>query len=100
MSGFANRLTIRRWAYYALLSLTAAGFFWITGYDALTELTDSWGKERQIEQAIQQIEAENHRIEGAIEELAPEGKAVERIARQDLGWAKRGEIVVKIPEKR
>ena len=90
----------RRWAPYALLLFVAVGFFWMTGYDALSELTDSWRKEEELEQAVRQLEEENNRIEVAIEELAPGGKAVERIARQDLGWAKPNEIVVKIPEKK
>jgi len=83
-----------------LILLGIVGFFWLTGYDALIDLTESWDKEAQIEQAIHQIEQENEQIEGAIKELAPNGKAVEQIARQELGWAKHGEIVVKIPEKK
>ena len=84
---------------YGLLLLGAIGFFWLTGYDALVELTNSWEKENQLEQEILRLEFENERVDAAIKELAPYGKAVERIARQDLGWAKPGEIVVKIPEK-
>ncbi len=84
---------------FGLLLLGGIGFFWLTGYDALVELTDSWEKENQLEQEILRLELENERVDAAIKELAPDGKAVERIARQDLGWAKPGEIVVKIPEK-
>ena len=90
----------RRWAPYALLLVVAMGFFWMTGYDALSELTDSWRTEDELEQAVRRLEEENERIEATIKELAPGGKAVERIARQDLGWAKPNEIVVKIPEKK
>lgn len=84
---------------YGLLLVGPLGFFWLTGYDALSELTDSWEEENQMEQAIRRLELENEQLDAAIKELAPGGKAVERIARQDLGWAKPGEIVVKIPEK-
>lgn len=90
---------IRRWVLYGLLLGAAIGFFWLSGYDALVALTDSWEKENQMKQAIRRLELENQQLDAAIKELAPDGKAVERIARQDLGWAKPGEIVVKIPEK-
>lgn len=85
--------------FYGLLLLGVTGFFWLTGHDALGELTDSWEKEKQMEQAIRRLELENQQLEATIKELAPDGQAVERIAREDLGWAKPGEIVVKIPEK-
>ena len=52
-----------------------------------------------MEESVRELEDENGRIETAIKELAPDGKAVEQIARQDLGYAKPGEIVVKIPDK-
>lgn len=100
MSRAANLYGIRRWAYYALLAVAGGGFFWLTRYDALAELTDSWRKEAELNQAIHRLEEDNHRLEAAIEDLAPDGKAVERIVREDLGWAKRGEIVVKIPDKK
>lgn len=95
-----NHSRIRRWAYYALLFVAVAGLFWLPGYDALGELTDSWQKENEMEQAIEKLKQENDRIEAAIGDLGHEGKAVERIAREELGWAKRDEIVVKIPEKK
>jgi len=100
MSRAAIHFRTRRWGYYAVLILTAVCFFWLTGYDALAELTDSWREEREMEQAIQQLEEKNQRLEAVIQELAPGGKAVERIARQELGMAKGDEIVVKIPEKK
>jgi cell division protein FtsB len=96
----ASHSGIRRWASYGLIFVAVAGLVWLSGYDALAELTDSWRKESEMQQAIEKLERENQRIEAAIGELAPEGKAVERIARQELGWAKRDEIVVKIPEKK
>ena len=100
MPAAEKRSRSRRWAPVALALLVAVGFFWMTGYDALSELTDSWRTEDELEQAVRQLEEENKRIEAAIKDLAPGGKAVERIARQDLGWAKPNEIVVKIPDKK
>lgn len=94
-----QRNKARRWLRFGLLLLGFLGFFWLSGYEALVDLTDSWDKESQMEEAVRQLEDENDRIETAIKELAPGGKAVEQIARQDLGWAKPGEIVVKIPDK-
>ena len=99
MSDEQQRSRVRRWLPLGLLLLGFFGFFWLNGYQALVDLNDSWEQESQMEEAIRQIEDENGRIETAIKELAPDGKAVEQIARQDLGYAKRDEIVVKIPDK-
>ena len=90
----------RRRLLYVGLLLAAAAFFRFAGYDGLMELRESWRTERQLESELQQLREENLRIEGGIEELAPDGAAIERIARQDLGWAKPGEIVIKIPGKK
>lgn len=99
MPNESQRDKVRRWLPLGLLLLGFLGFFWLNGYEALVDLNDSWEKESQMEEAVRQLEDENARIETAIKELAPDGKAVEQIARQDLGYAKPGEIVVKIPDK-
>ena len=90
----------RRRLLYVVLLVAAAAFFRFAGYDGLIELRQSWQQERELESDLQQLQEENLRIEDGIEELSPDGAAIERIARQDLGWAKPGEIVIKIPEKK
>ena len=90
----------RRGLLYVGLLVAAAAFFRFAGYDGLMELRSSWREERELQQELQRLRDENVSIEDGIEDLSPDGAAIERIARQDLGWAKPGEIVIKIPEKK
>ena len=48
---------------------------------------------------IQRLEAENVRLRGEIESVRRSSYAVERIAREELGMSKRGEIVYLLPKK-
>ncbi len=48
---------------------------------------------------IRQLEAENARLRGEIESVKKSTYAVERIAREDLGMSKKGEIVYMLPKK-
>jgi cell division protein FtsB len=89
----------RGWRWYFLLFLAAFALTQLSGLRTLAELTAKWRQERDIEQRIDTLLKENSRIEKTIHDLSPDGQAIEQIARQELGWAKAGEIVVKIPEK-
>ena len=95
-----RRSTNGRRLLYAAILVAVVAFFRIAGYDGLIDLRQSWQQERELESEVQQLRDENGRIEDGIEELSPDGPAIERIARQELGWAKHGEIVIKIPEKK
>ena len=46
---------------------------------------------------IQQLQAENARLRGEIESVKKSTYAVERIAREDLGMSKKGEVVYMPP---
>ena len=48
---------------------------------------------------IARAEADNARLRGEIESVRRSTFAVERIAREDLGMSKRGEIVYMLPKK-
>jgi cell division protein FtsB len=63
-------------------------------------LRDVWMQEAEMRKKIEELRQVNARFEGEIKELSPGGDVVERIARQDLGWAEPGEIVIKVPEKK
>ncbi|MEZ5393786.1 MAG: septum formation initiator family protein [Bryobacterales bacterium] len=55
-------------------------------------------QERQLEAEVQQIKAENDALDAEIQSLQQEGW--EKLARERLGLAKKGEYVVKIPGKK
>lgn len=89
----------RRWIVYLL---AACGLFlWAqsSGIPTFVELKDAWVQERSREQKIQAIRDENNRIEESIKELSPNGREIEKLARQDLGLAKPDQTVIKIPDK-
>jgi cell division protein FtsB len=49
---------------------------------------------------IKRLQADNVRLRGEIESVKKSTYAVERIARQDLGMSKKGEIVYMLPKDR
>lgn len=90
----------RRSLVFALWAVAVFGFYHFAVEQELTELRQAWHRERGLRDEIEALRQENAHIEKVIEELGPGGAEIERIARQELGWANDGEIVVKIPEKR
>ena len=91
-----------RWRWLGFLALVLVGFvfYHLSIYERMTELTASWEREEQIQLRLGSLREENARLEAAIDDLAPEGPAIERIARQKLQMARQDETLVKIPEKR
>lgn len=89
----------RGWILYLLLGCGLFLWFQRSGIPTVVELKNAWNQERVREQKIQALQEENDRIEQSIKELAPEGREVEKLARQELGLAKPGQTVIKIPDK-
>lgn len=52
----------------------------------------------KLQQEIQQLDQENQRITGEVEALKTDPRAIERIAREQMGLAKPGEYVIRLPE--
>jgi cell division protein FtsB len=93
-------LLTRRGSRLLLLVGAVLLLYQLSGYEALVGLRDVWTQVAAMRSKIDSLREENTRIESEIKELAPDGNEVERIARQDLGWAEPGEIVIKVPEKK
>ena len=89
----------RRWILYAVGGLVVGLWFQQSGLETVVELRNAWRQERSREQKIQAIRDENDHIEASIRELGPNGAGVEKLARQELGLAKPGQTVIKIPDK-
>ena len=53
----------------------------------------------EIRKEIGRLEQENRRLQGCVEGLRSDPASVERIAREDMGLARPGEYVFKIPSK-
>ncbi len=90
----------RRWVFYLLAGCGMFLWFQRSGIPTVVELRDAWRQEHVREQKIQAIREENENIEESIKELGPDGREVEKLARQELGLAKPGQTVIKIPDKK
>ena len=56
--------------------------------------------QKQIEQTrakIEQLNRDNSELTGQIESLRTDPKAIERIAREEMGLARPGEMIFKLP---
>jgi cell division protein FtsB len=53
----------------------------------------------EIRKEIDRLEEENRQLQGCVEGLKSDPASVERIAREDMGLARPGEYVFKIPSK-
>lgn len=65
----------------------------------LHELQHARTRVATLRAEIAQLEAENARLRAEIESVKKSSYAVERIAREDLGMSRQGEIVYMLPKK-
>ena len=63
------------------------------------ELRQAWQDEAGLKREIEQIKLDNAVYEEEIEDYEHNGPALMRRAREVLGVARPGEVIVKIPEK-
>lgn len=54
---------------------------------------------QQLQQQIQLLQQENRELESQIKALKSDPKAIEKLAREGMGMARPGEIIVTMPEK-
>ena len=65
----------------------------------LPELQHARARVANLHAQIDRIEAENARLRAEIESVKKSTYAVERIAREDLGMSRKGEVVYMLPKK-
>jgi cell division protein FtsB len=53
----------------------------------------------RVKQEIESIDTENRRLEDSVKSLKSDPQAIERIAREEMGLARPGEYIFKIPSK-
>ncbi len=83
-----------------VLAVVGVTFYGLSVHERFSELGDSWEQERALEEKIENLLRENAAIEGLIEDLGPDGREVERIAREELRLATGDQAVIDIPEKK
>jgi cell division protein FtsL len=80
----------------ALLILGGIASLFVTGR-ATSELQQSRKRVESLHVEIQQLQQENARLRAEIDSVRNSTYAVERIAREDLGMSKRGEVIYLLP---
>lgn len=65
----------------------------------IAELQHARQRVSSLRSEIHQLESENARLRAEIESAKKSSYAVERIAREDLGMSKKGEVVYMLPRK-
>jgi cell division protein FtsL len=76
----------------AVITLVAVFAVFFSGR-AASELQESRKRVDTLRAEIRRLESENARLRGEIDSVRKSTYAVERIAREDLGMSKKGEIV-------
>ncbi len=88
-------------ASYVLVSLLFSallfGIFLVTDHGFLKVRRQRLELSR-VQAEVSSLAAENERLEEEVKALANDPKAVERIAREDLGFARADEVVVQLPK--
>lgn len=64
----------------------------------LPELQHARTRVAELHAGINRLEAENARLRAEIESVKKSSYAIERIAREDLGMSKEGEVVYMLPK--
>ncbi len=65
----------------------------------IAELQHARTRVAQLQSDIKRLQAENARLKAEIDSVKKSSYAVERIAREDLGMSKKGEVVYMLPKK-
>ena len=80
----------------AAFALAGIGSLFVTGR-ATSGLQQSRKRVASLTTEIRQLEKENVRLRAEIDSVKKSTYAVERIAREDLGMSKRGEVIYLLP---
>jgi len=75
------------------------GFHVIFGANGMVVYTHKRAEYRQLEKDTTELDQENQRLTKQIEELKTDPKAIERVAREQLHYTKKGEIIYLLPQK-
>jgi cell division protein FtsB len=93
-AGFLRR-NLRQILGLALLALILHDVFGTHGFLAMLRTQQEI---KQIRQQIGKINAENKSLSNEVNALKTDPKAIERIAREDMGLARPGELIYKLPD--
>lgn len=75
------------------------GFHVVFGANGMVVYTNKRAEYRNLQKEAQQLDEENARLTKQVEQLRKDPKAIEREAREQLHYTKRGEIIYLLPQK-
>ncbi|HEX8927023.1 MAG TPA: septum formation initiator family protein [Terriglobales bacterium] len=78
----------------------ALGFHVIFGANGLMAYRQKKVEYQQLQKEVEQLRKDNERVQQQINSLKSDPKAIERVAREQLRYAKPGEIIYVMPETR
>ena len=92
--------TLRRYATYVLVVVCIALIVHeILGAHGFMALRQEKKEIESLQQQIRQLKDENEQLDKRIKELESDPKAIERYAREGMGWARPGELIITgVPE--
>lgn len=75
------------------------GFHVIFGANGMVVYTHKRSEFRELQKETDELDQENQRLTRQVDELKTDPKAIERVAREQLHYTKKGEIVYLLPQK-
>ncbi len=87
--------TLRRYVTYTLVAVCVVLIVHeILGAHGFMALRQERKEIESLRQQIRQLEAENAQLDKRIKELQSNPQAIERMAREGMGWARPGELII------
>jgi cell division protein FtsB len=80
-----------------LLALLVHDVFGAHGFLAMRR---TWAEIERVKKDIDRVNKENIQLAEEVKALKSDPRTIEKIAREDLGLAKGGEVIIKIPQER
>ena len=71
----------------------------VFGTHGVLAMRRSMKESQQVQQEINRLNAENQKLQDHVQSLKSDPAAIEKIAREDMGLARPGEYIFKIPPK-
>ena len=94
-----SHVTLKAVVLLALALSIVFGASFLFSDRGLHELQHARTRVAELRTEIAQLEAENTRLRAEIESVRKSSYAVERIAREDLGMSRKGEVIYMLPKR-
>jgi cell division protein FtsB len=94
-----SRVTLRAFTLIAAVLAVVLGLSFFFSNRGIAELQQARKRVADLHGDINRLQTENARLRGEIESARKSTYAVERIAREELGMSKKGEVVYVLPRR-